>query len=398
MSCPGCGSNLFGVSSQYIKMNAGDMIATDGSNVREKLSYSDMRIPYKQILKSRIILKPGQINYLMNHLGMGDNATFLAMRAMYDPKSKIETENYVQYSYYDDLTKVHTFGQMLVLTGNSTNRIKQLYLNNPNSKYPVYIDVMVAVLDDSYSFFNDFVNQTATTFTGLEHTDIQSNVVCQSIVIYDKGTPKMPLVYFTISDISSVEREGLVLFVKDSLKDVVLKFVSDEEADLAMNLLNYVMDHPCVEITSDVPNQDDPGVNSLIMYQFAHSYMNPVDGTAYYMGYSPASPALTNTSSSARVKSLVTGSAKEVTLATQIMGTIGSTQSQSFTLRNFNTGATSSITSTYMHLANSQNDTFVLSSPLQVSSGDELEIIWETPIFDVNPTLVSHSAIVYIEY
>ena len=75
MTCPGCSSNLFGGSSQFIKTNAGDIVATDGANIREKLILSDMRIPYKQILKSRVVLKPGQVNYLLNHLGLGDNAT-----------------------------------------------------------------------------------------------------------------------------------------------------------------------------------------------------------------------------------------------------------------------------------------------------------------------------------
>jgi hypothetical protein len=97
----GCGSSLFGPSSQYIKTNAGDFIATEGSNIRERLMLSDLRIPYKQILKSRIILKKGQTNYLLNHLGLGDNATFLSIKAIYDTKSIIETDNYVQYSYYN---------------------------------------------------------------------------------------------------------------------------------------------------------------------------------------------------------------------------------------------------------------------------------------------------------
>ena len=113
MSCPGCSSNLFGASSQFIKTNGGDIVATDGANIREKLILSDMRIPYKQILKSRVVLRPGQLNYLLNHLGLGDNATYLTIRAIFDPKSKIESDNYVEYSYYDDLTKIHTFSHIL---------------------------------------------------------------------------------------------------------------------------------------------------------------------------------------------------------------------------------------------------------------------------------------------
>lgn len=280
MSCPGCGSNLFGVSSQYIKTNGGDIIATDGSNIREKLILSDMRIPYKQILKSRVILKPGQLNYLLNHLGLGDNATFLSIRAMYDPKSKIEADNYVEYSYYDDLSKIYTFGQVMTLTGNSTHRLKQLYLNNPNSTYPVYLDIMVAVLDDTYSFFNDYVNQTATTFTGLEYTDIQSYVVGQSIVVYDKSSPRNALTYFTIADISSMERDGKVVTVEDSIKVVILKFLTENDAAQALSILNYVTEHPWVEIATIVPNEDtvDP-----ILYFFSN--VGGASGTGSYIEF-----------------------------------------------------------------------------------------------------------------
>lgn len=399
MGCPGCSSNLFGASSQYIKTNAGDIVATDGANIREKLMLSDMRIPYKQILKSRVVLRPGQIDYLLNHLGLGDNATFLSIRAIYDPKSKIEEDNYVQYNFYDDLTKTYAFSQLMTLTGNSTNRIKQIYLTNPNPTYAVQLDVMVAVIDDTYDFFNDFVNQTATTFTGLSHTDIQTFVVCQSIVIYDKSTPPLPLTYFTIADISSLQRNGQVITVEDSIKEVVLKFISEEEANLAINLLNYVMDHPCVEISPAVPPVvPPPGVTSVLMYQFSHSYMNPMDSTTYYIGNIATSPAQSITSAAGRVKSVVTGHAKEVTLSTQIMGTLGSTQSQSFILRNYTTGVTCSIVTDYVHNTNSQNDNYVLSTPLYIGKDDEMEILWITPEFSVSPTLVSHNAIVYIEY
>jgi hypothetical protein len=280
MTCPGCSSNLFGVSSQFIKTNAGDIVATDGSNIREKLILSDMRIPYKQILKSRVILKPGQVNYLLNHLGLGDNATFLTIRAMYDPKSKVEADNYVEYSYYDDLSKIHTFSQLITLTGNSEHRVKQIYLNNPNATYPVYLDVMVAVLDDTYNFFNDFVNQTATTFTGLEYTDLQSFVVGQSIVLYDKSTPKNALTYFTIADISSMERDGKVVTVEDSLKVVMMKFLTDNDAAQAMSILNYVTENPWVEIANITPSDDtvDP-------VMFFYSSVGGAGGTGSYIAF-----------------------------------------------------------------------------------------------------------------
>jgi hypothetical protein len=54
---------------------------------------------------------------------------------------------------------------MMVLTGNTTNRVKQLYLTNPNTKYDVNLDVMIGVIDDQYSFFNDGINHSGSSFT-----------------------------------------------------------------------------------------------------------------------------------------------------------------------------------------------------------------------------------------
>lgn len=277
----GCGSSLFGPSSQYIKTNAGDFIATEGSNVRERLMLSDLRIPYKQILKSRVILKKGQANYLLNHLGFGDNATFLSIKAVYDTKSIVESDNYVEYSYYDNLGKVYSFAQLMTLTGNSSNRIKQLYLTNPNPNYPVYLDVMVAVIDDNYSFFNDNVNQSATTFTGLEVGDIKTHVIGESIVINDKSTPVRPLIYFNLSDINSIERDGRVLTIDDStLNIILLQFISVDEAAKAQSLLNYVIDNPNIDIDAiDPSDNEDP-----ILY-----FLSQVDGTGDYIQFNGTS-------------------------------------------------------------------------------------------------------------
>ena len=88
-----CGASLFGQGSQYIKVTGGDFIAIEGSNTRERLTVSDVRMPYKQLLKSRVILRAGQVNYLLNHLGLGDNATFLAIKTIFNPKGIYEIDN-----------------------------------------------------------------------------------------------------------------------------------------------------------------------------------------------------------------------------------------------------------------------------------------------------------------
>lgn len=253
----GCSGNLFGNRSQFIKTNGGDFVAVEASNTRERLILSDLRIPYKQILKSRVILKTGQTNYLLNHLGLGDNATFLCIKAVYDAKAVIEADRYVNWSYYDNLTRINSFADMMVLTGNSTHRIPQLYLTNPSTKYPVYLDVMVGVIDDNYSIFTDTLNQSGTSFTGLEYTDIHSHIVGESLVINDKSTPVKPLIYIILNNINSLEISGQILIIDDSTRGTIfLQFLTENDAFQAHSLINYVLENPSVDIDSLSPVSD----------------------------------------------------------------------------------------------------------------------------------------------
>lgn len=245
-----CGSSLFGSgNNQYIKFGNSEFIAIEGSGIFDRLNYSDMRSPYKQLLKGRVILKEGQANYLLNHLGLGDNATFLAIKGTYDAKSVNSDNNYVNYSYYDYPVQNFTFAQMLVLTGNGTHRIPQLYLTNPNTNYKVILDVMVGIIDDNYSFFNDDLNQNATSFSGLEYTDIKSFVVGESVVIYDKGEPKRALIYFSLNYINSISMDGTFLIIDDeSFGTVFLNFIDEFNAAQAFSLINYVLEFPNIDI------------------------------------------------------------------------------------------------------------------------------------------------------
>jgi hypothetical protein len=254
-----CASSLFGASAQYIKVSGGDFIAIEGANTVDRLTVSDLRMPYKQLLRSRVILKAGQNNYLLNHLGLGDNATFLCIKAIYNQKSVIEEDNYITWSYYDDLAKVYPMAQMMVLTGNSTNRIKQLYLSNPSDKYPVSLDVMVGVIDDTYTFFNDSVNQSSTSFVGLNWTDIQTHITGESIKINDKGTPIRPLIYLEIANIETIEKTGSILIIDDaSFGTIFLQFLTEYDAYQAHSLLNYVIENPDINIATDyITNQSD---------------------------------------------------------------------------------------------------------------------------------------------
>jgi hypothetical protein len=254
-----CGSSLFGNGFNYIKVGNGEIVAIQGSNTMERLPLSDLRIPYKQLLKSRIILKPGETNYLLNFLGLGDNATFLAMKVIYDPKSKKESENYLTWSFYDNLTTVNTIGQLMVLTGNSENRIKQIYLTNPNTKYPVSIEVMVGVIDDENSFFNDTLNQSGTSFVNLEWSDIKPYILGESIKVVDNLNS--PLIYLILNNIQSIEKSGNILIINDtSLGSIFLQFKTEFDVNQAYSLLNYILENPNIDFNNIQADEEPPAI------------------------------------------------------------------------------------------------------------------------------------------
>jgi hypothetical protein len=257
MGCAIGQNTLFGGTNNYIKFQGGDLIAIEGPNTVERQMLSDLRFNYKQLLRGRVMLKPGQINYLMNHLGLGDNATFVSLAARYDPKSKIEEDNYINWSFYDDLTKIYPMSQYMCLTGNSTNRVKQLYLTNPNPSYAVTIDVMVAVLDDSYNFFTDIVNQSGTSFVNLRYSDIKSYVIGESIKFLDSQGRE--LIYIILNNINAIEITGKILIIDDNaLGRLFFQFVSEYDARQANSILNYVLDNPNANIDTLMVDDQSP--------------------------------------------------------------------------------------------------------------------------------------------
>jgi hypothetical protein len=256
MGCAIGQSTLFGTQdNNYLKFQGSDLIAVEGPNTVERQLLGSLRFPYKQLLKGRVILKPGQVNYLLNHLGLGDNATLVSISAKYDVKSTIEEDNYILWSFYDDLTNTHPMAQYMMLTGNSSNRVKQLYLTNPNATYPVILDVIVANIDDTYNFFNDVINQSGTSFVNLELASIKTYVTGESIVIVDSNSK--PLIYILLNNIETIEISGQILTLDDSsMGKIFLHFKTVDDAKQANSLLNYVLENPNIDIATLNPLAD----------------------------------------------------------------------------------------------------------------------------------------------
>lgn len=126
-------------------------------------------------------------------------------------------------------------------------------------------------------------------------------------------------------------------------------------------------------------------------YQFAHSFMNPVDDMTYYIGNVADQPAQSyNSVASKRVKILYGGSIKNITISTSVYGELGSGETQSFVLRNYTKSEDRIIVSNYIHATSSQVDSYTITPPLSVSKDDEVEIIWQVPVFETSPENVRH--------
>lgn len=315
------GNNGFFDTNSYIKFLNSDIVAIEGPNTIERLIGSDIRIPYKQVLKGRIILREGQLNYLMNHLGLGDNATFLTVFARYDAKSVNEEDNYLEYYYSDDTGKIRYMDQILILTGNSTHRVPQLYFNNPNTTYKVILDVMVAVIDDTYTFFQDTTNQSGLSFFDLECNSttncIETFIVNESILVYDTATPRNPLVYFVLNGISSISiSDKIVVVDEQTTGKVYLEFISVSDAKQAYSLINYVLNNSGIIIQDLNPIVDNQ--TPLVTFK---TTLGDIPSAPYitYQGLT-AGPYTTGTSSTASFTYSTSG-----TISIAIYGTASGT-------------------------------------------------------------------------
>ena len=254
IGCGGSGTGLFGPANQFIKINGGDFIAVDGVNTIERLITSDLRFPYKQVMRGRIYLSPGQSNFLLNYSGLGDNITFLALKVTYDPKSVIELDNYIVWSFYDDPTKINYMSQFMALTGNSNHRIKQMYLSNPNTKYSVVLEYMAAIIGDDITYDTSLI-QYGSSFNNLRFNssaiDIKTHISGQSFKVVD--IDNRDLGYILLSRINNIQKSGNILILNlNQIGNIYLDFVSEYDTYQALSGINYF-----IENSTSVPSSTD---------------------------------------------------------------------------------------------------------------------------------------------
>lgn len=259
-----CGSsNLPGLQAltpeKYIKVYNGQFVVIEGSSMLDKVDFSNVRFPYEQYFHSRMILTKGCVGQMINYANLGDNVTFLLLKVTYSNVPK-EEEKYITYYFEDAPENKYPIGQALLLTGNSTNRIPRIYLDNPSVLYDVNVELLVASIDSNTDFFtaNNALNCDVSniTISNLLFDEIHTHVSNQSIKILNKsGNAQL---YLQIADIANVVRHGRILIVDDNaMGRIYLDFVNNYHAVQALSALNWLLELPASRDLPDPLGPDD---------------------------------------------------------------------------------------------------------------------------------------------
>ena len=239
-------------TEKLIKPYECSFIVIEGPNLKGKLSLEGLEIKYDSYYLSQLTLNENAVDQPIMYGFLGENVTFLMIRARYmplDPNWAIESEQYINYYFKDDPAQIRSMGQMLVLSGNSVKRIPQIYFNNPSINYKVYLEVLMANLPQQSltntqqytqnasfgslywnSIISDIINYSSPTSTGsteLHILDADSNVV-------------MVIPYNNIRTITKIDITTLMIGL-DTEEKIKLQFLSAFNCDQANSRINWVL-------------------------------------------------------------------------------------------------------------------------------------------------------------
>lgn len=239
---------------KYIKFYDSKVVVVEGSEIIDKIDFGKVRFNYEQYFKSRIVLKKGDVGKMVNYANLGDNVTFLLFKISYDDKAK-EEDKFLTYYFIDEPDIKFTVGSAILLTGNSTDRIPVMILDNPSSKYDIQIEMLVACIDDQSDFFdiNNIIipDNSNITFNNMLWTEIKTHVVGESIKVLNKNGHAQ--LFIRLQDIANIIRQGRILIIDDNaLGRIYLDFVTNFNAVQALSVLSWLLEDNNRDLDSTV--------------------------------------------------------------------------------------------------------------------------------------------------
>lgn len=256
-------NRLLTPTSRIIKPYNCCFIATEGPNIIGKLDLSGLEIQYESEYNSRVILEPNSKNVPLRFGYLGDEITFLMLKITYDetnPYCMVEEDKYIEYYYSTDTNNIMYAGKFIVLTGNSTHKIPQIYLNNPSETMSVVIDILAGNYGDVTTTTDSIV------IKALYHNDIVSNSLFNSLTMVSGSTQfeimtdnqvALRIEYNEISILTIDEDSNSIYIVNTNGKKMTLEFLSTFEMYQAYSRMKYVMlDKNNRILTTSIPSID----------------------------------------------------------------------------------------------------------------------------------------------
>lgn len=281
-------------TSRIIRFYQCSAISTTGPQINGKLELSDIQIPYDSQFTSHMTLNPESKNQPIMYGFLGQSVTFLLLKFTYDetnPQCVIEEDQYIEYWFEDEPTTIRYANKLLLLTGNSTKRVPQIYLNNPGT-VKVYVDALVANLEQEDINIED-VNNDVVLFQNLYYNSIISDTYwnCTSDI---SGSTQLQVIdlddrivlYLDYHEIDTIERnETKCELIIDTKSDTIiyLQFLSLFEMYQAHSRINWVMDLT----TERYLTKDQPPLDLISPVIIQQTGVTPIYDNVYVYPFDP---------------------------------------------------------------------------------------------------------------
>lgn len=266
-------NNLLKPADKVIKPYNCSMIAVDGPTIKGKLNMEGLEIPYDSQYTSQMTLDENAKDKAVLGGFLSNNTTFLMIKAIYEPQDPnwaIEEDQYIEFYYGDEPETIRYMGKLLLLTGNSLKRIPQIYLNNPNNKQKVHLEIFMANLQQEEqneitgneyikglyynNIISDKINYTTPVSEGSSLLQITS-IEDSSINVI------MSIPYDSINTIE-ISGDNTLIIGNDTEEKIYLEFLDKFNMLQAHSRISWVLeDRVNRYLTESIPSIDtDPPV------------------------------------------------------------------------------------------------------------------------------------------
>ncbi len=174
----------------------------------------------------------------------------------------------------------------------------------------------------------------------------------------------------------------------------------DLDVNGSLNIGTVLSGTPIFNLGIDSSGDVVSGITSnlLLVYTLGHDSISPTDNNDYFIGQNFNLTPSTSSNDGRRFIVQKTGTVTQVSIKKTITGTLGSSETNNFYVNNVTQATQRFITSGETFDSSSSLTNYTLSTPLNVTAGDKLEIEWLTPAWVTNPTSVRQTFNMIIEY